>query len=74
MFKKEEMENLDVIPEFLRSHPDTDNRITHLKQYIVSQNWLAEGQTRAIPDNIRSILLLDKQKQDNEKDTMSCDQ
>lgn len=66
MFKKEELENVDVIPEFLRSHPETDNRIDHLKQYVTSHNWLAEGQTRAIPANIRTILLQDKQNQEKE--------
>lgn len=73
VFKKEESDYGITTPAFLRSHPETDNRIYHLTQYTQVHHWNSSGSTKSIPENIRMILAKDKatlelEEKDNNED------
>ena len=59
--KEYDDEGIDV-PEFLSSHPDTRNRISHLTELAQAEGWMQQGKTRPIPANILEIIAADKQK------------
>ena len=48
------------IPEFLQTHPDTKNRITHINELAQANGWRLQGETQPIPLNIRQKLTRDK--------------
>ena len=49
------------IPEFLQTHPDTKNRITHINELAQANGWALQGVTHPIPLSIRQKLASDKQ-------------
>ena len=53
-------DGLDV-PQFLSSHPDTQQRIQHLNNISQENNWVKHGDIKQIPDNILEKLKHDKQ-------------
>lgn len=59
--KEHQNEALDV-PQFLSTHPDTQNRISHLNELAKSNNWVHTGETRVIPAYIQKKLIDDKQQ------------
>ncbi len=48
------------IPEFLRTHPETKDRIAHIDQIAKANGWTLEGETKPIPKNILKKLAKDK--------------
>ena len=48
-------------PQFLSSHPDTQQRIQHLNNISQENNWVKHGDIKQIPDNILEKLKHDKQ-------------
>lgn len=63
IFKQEQADSNFVTPAFLSSHPQTDNRISHLLLYAQSQQWRNKGITQAIPQQILTIFAQDKAQQ-----------
>ncbi len=48
------------IPEFLRTHPETKDRIAHIDQMAKANGWVLEGETKPIPESIMKKLAKDK--------------
>lgn len=48
------------VPAFLRTHPETKDRIAHIHQIAQANEWALQGETRAIPSNIVRKLAIDK--------------
>jgi len=60
---QKERQNAAVnIPQFLSSHPDTEQRIEHLNKLVEVQHWNQQGETRPIPENIISKLNSDRRQ------------
>ena len=62
ILKNEDQENGLDAPQFLSSHPDTEQRIQHLTELAQTQHWIQQGAIRLIPDTIIKKLAEDKQK------------
>ena len=62
ILKNEDQENGLDVPQFLSSHPDTEQRIQHLIELAQTQHWIQQGAIRLIPDTIIKKLAEDKQK------------
>ena len=60
ILKKEHMENDLDIPQFLSSHPDTENRIDYLNEMAQTQHWVKQGETWSLPDYIVKKLADDR--------------
>ncbi len=57
---KQEQNEESAVPEFLRTHPETKDRIAHINQMAQENDWALQGETRAIPSNILQKLVDDK--------------
>ncbi len=66
VLKRENQKNDFNTPQFLSSHPDTQQRIQHLNDIIKKQNWTKQGETRPIPDDILKKLDDDRQQAEEE--------
>jgi predicted Zn-dependent protease len=62
ILKQEYQEKNVSVPQFLSSHPDTDNRIHHLNKMAEKQNWIQQSKVKSIPENILKKLANDKQE------------
>ena len=51
------------VPQFLSSHPDTQYRIKLLHEMTEQNNWIHQGETNPIPENIRLLLENDKKEE-----------
>jgi len=60
VLQKEGQEQGDTMPQLLRSHPQTAERIAHLQQMAQMRHWSLQGQRRPIPEAILSKLAVDK--------------
>lgn len=59
---KEHQEKGIAVPQFLSSHPDTQNRISHLDELARTQGWIQQGKPRPIPGHILKKLAADRQQ------------
>jgi len=50
----------DDVPQLLRSHPQTAERISHLRQLMQARHWSLQGERHPIPANILRKLAKDK--------------
>jgi predicted Zn-dependent protease len=62
VLEQEKQKNGLDTPQFLSTHPDTQQRILHLTDIIDKQNWHKQGKTIPIPDNILKKLDHDRQQ------------
>lgn len=51
-----------AVPQFLSSHPDTKNRISHLHEIAQAKGWIQQGKPEAIPEYILKKMSADKQQ------------
>lgn len=59
--KEHREEGIDV-PQLMSSHPDTENRISHLNELAQARGWIRQGKTRPIPGHILEQIAADKQQ------------
>ena len=64
--KEHEEKGIDV-PQFLSSHPDTENRISHLNALAYIQGWIQQGKPRPIPGYILKRIAADKEQAKQEE-------
>ncbi|HED35273.1 MAG TPA: hypothetical protein ENJ08_13845, partial [Gammaproteobacteria bacterium] len=62
---KQKQQGADTVPEFLNSHPDTDNRIQHISAIAKQNHWMLEGNITKIPDFVIQKIKQDKLDSDN---------
>jgi len=63
ILQKASEDSMVDMPQFLNSHPDTENRINYLNKQASTQHWKLKGPLRPIPDNILKKLKADKQQE-----------
>ena len=56
------------IPEFLRTHPETKDRIAHINQIAQANGWALQGETKPMPSSILQKLASDKRVAREERD------
>lgn len=63
--KEHDGKGIDV-PQFLSSHPDTENRISYLNVLAQIQGWIKQGKPTPIPEYILNKIAADKQQAEEE--------
>ena len=62
---KQKQQGAGTEPEFLNSHPDTENRIQHISAIAKQNHWMLEGNITKIPDFVIQKIKQDKLDSDN---------
>lgn len=60
VLKQQQLLTGDTPPEFLNSHPDTQNRIQHITEMLKQNHWTSDGKLTKIPDFVRQKINQDK--------------